>query len=625
MTKQIVSAVVAFALALTIVAPVATSAQSMMTTTTTTSMSSYAFTSNLTIGSRGADVIALQSFLEAKGLITIPAGVAKGYFGALTKNAVSAYQVMKGITPTAGYFGAITRGAVQADMAAMGGTTSTGTSTTCQFDAVTGAPIKKFDTNTGAQICPAIPGSTTTTTTTSGTEGTLDVRLASTPADNSNVRVQTDVPVYGIEFRARIADVNVQTVDLKVAVSNQGAIENPSTLVNTIKVWDGSNVIGTYPVSVGTFTKDQNQVYYYRISGLNFMVPKDATKVLSFSFSTNSIDTDRTVTISGYNSSSVRATSGNNISSFYDISALSRVHTFKKPGTSNLTLSAAGNTLRSMNYRVNGNDTLQGVTLATFNLKSQTGDSTLLTVNASTTASGTAPTTLYLYNGSTLLKSKSVSSVGTLSNVSFDNLDTTAGAMVAQSDTPTTFTIKADFPSNTINGTYASTTITSVVFQTPNGNTANANGNAVTNVNQYVYTAAALYTLVGTPTVAVTSDQNGKTISAVATFNFNVTALGANVTLPVGSDFDIRFATSSANLGIMANSVSATVIPNNTISDGSTATVNVTASIASSSLPAAGLYTAYVNSIRWVASSTTVTQAYGLDDFKTPSAFNNVK
>jgi hypothetical protein len=613
--KKILTAALAFALAFSVVAPVATSAQSM-------TMMSNGFNMSLTIGSRGANVVMLQSFLEARGLLTMPAGVAKGYFGPLTKSAVVAYQISKGVTPTSGYFGPLTRAVANADTSV----TTTTTTTTCPTGFTCSAnPATTVTCPTGF-TCTANPGTTTTTTTTtstSGVEGTLDVRLAATPTDNSNIRTQADVPVYGLEFRARINDVSVQTVDLKAVVTNLGSTENPATLINTIKVWDGSTLLATVPVNTSTFTKDQNQVYYYRISGINFLVPKDVTKTLTFSFSTNSIDTDRTVVLSGYNSASVRAVSGNGISSFYNASDLTRTHTFKKPGTSTLTLSAAGNTLRSMNYRVNGQDTLQGVTLAQFNLKAQSGNATLLTVSASTTASGTSPTTLYLYQGSTLLKSKSV--IAGSSTVSFDNLDTTAGASVAGNDTPVTFTIKADFPSNTSNGTFASTTVTSVVYQTPNGNTAVASGAAVTNQNQYVYTAAAVYTLAGTPSVTVTSDQNGKTISAVATFNFNVTALGANVTLPIGSNFTVKFATSSVGTQIAADSVSATVIPNNNISDGSTATVSVTASVASSSLPVAGLYTAYIGAISWTAGTTTVNQTYGLDDFKAPSAFNNVK
>jgi peptidoglycan hydrolase-like protein with peptidoglycan-binding domain len=575
--KKFFSFALVLALAFSFVAPAATDAQAMT------------YTRSLTVGARGADVTSLQMFLQSKGFFPATQA-ATGFFGPLTRTALAAYQTSKNIAPAAGFFGPITRAAVNAE-----GTTPT---------------------------TPTVPGTTTPTTPgLTGVEGTLDTRLATTPTDNSNVRTQTDVPVYGVEFRARIAPVAVQTMDLRVSSVVNSSAENPATLINTIKVWDGSTVLATVPVNMTTFIRDSNQNYYVRISGLNFVIPQDTTKVLTVSFSTNSIDSDRTVTVSGYNTASVRAVSGNGVSSFYDISSFSRQHTFKKPGSSSLTLSAAGNTLRAQNFRANGQDELKNVTVATFNLKSQTGDSKLLTVNASTTASGTAPTRLALYNGSTLVKEVNVVNGSAV----FNNLDTASGNVIPGNDTPVTFTVKASYPTTVVNASFSSTTINSVVYETPNGTSATASGSAVTNANQYVYGQAANYTLVGTPTISVVSDQAGKTISAVATFNFNVQALGGNVTLPTGTNFDIRFATNSVAT-VAANSVSATVIPNNNIADGSTAQVTVTASIASSSLPVAGLYTAFVNSITWTAGSApAVTQTYGLDDFKSPSAFNNVK
>ncbi len=614
--KKFITTVVAFALALSVVAPVAASAQTS---------ASYTFNTNLTIGSRGNDVVALQSFLEAKGLLVIPAGVAKGYFGALTRSAVAAYQTQKGITPTAGYFGPITRAAVMAD-----GGVSTGTpgcSAGAAFNSITGQPCTSgpvatpgcpagalYNSQTG-QACSTSQGPINT-----GVEGSLDIRLASTPADNSNVRTQTDVPVYGLEFRARIADVVVQTLDLQVSTTLSSAAENPSTLINTIKVWDGSTLLATVPVSLNSFTKDQNQVYYIRLSGLNFVVPKDVTKTLTVSFSTNSIDSDRVLTIDGYNTSSVRAVSGNGVNSFYSIdgSGYTRTHTFKKPGSSTLTLSSPANTLRSQNYRVNGNDVLYGVTLGQFNLKSDTGPSTLLTVNSTTTVSGTMPTTLYLYNGSTLLKSKTVPSSGV---VTFDNLDSAgAAAVVAQSDVPTTFTIKADFPSNTSNGTYASTTIGTVTYQKPSGSSADAAGSAVTNANQYVYTKAAVITLKSAPTITVSNPSvSTGTTTMTATFPLSFKALGGNIVVPgtTGAEFTVVFSNGTP---YTATAKSVVTIPNNDIADGSTADVTVTASVNPSVALTNGLYNAAITSIAWNAGNGTTTQTYGLEDFKTSQA-----
>ena len=74
---------------------------------------SGSFTRDLTLGSQGADVTALQTLLisantgsAARELAT--AG-ATGYFGALTQRALAEYQAAKGISPAAGYFGALSR------------------------------------------------------------------------------------------------------------------------------------------------------------------------------------------------------------------------------------------------------------------------------------------------------------------------------------------------------------------------------------------------------------------------------------------------------------------------------------------------------------------------------------
>lgn len=74
--------------------------------------STYNFTMDLTIGSRGADVSALQQMLIDAGLLAIPAPT--GYFGELTRAALAKWQAAHGVAPAAGYFGPITRAAILA-------------------------------------------------------------------------------------------------------------------------------------------------------------------------------------------------------------------------------------------------------------------------------------------------------------------------------------------------------------------------------------------------------------------------------------------------------------------------------------------------------------------------------
>ncbi len=74
----------------------------------------YNFTRDLTLGSKGDDVKALQQFLNSKGFTVAASGAGSAgnettYFGSLTQAALAKYQASVGISPTAGYFGPKTR------------------------------------------------------------------------------------------------------------------------------------------------------------------------------------------------------------------------------------------------------------------------------------------------------------------------------------------------------------------------------------------------------------------------------------------------------------------------------------------------------------------------------------
>ncbi|MBC7981909.1 peptidoglycan-binding protein [Candidatus Parcubacteria bacterium] len=77
-------------------------------------LSSSAFTRNLTIGATGSDVVALQRFLNTNGFTVASSGAGSrgnesSYFGQATAEALARFQASKGIAPASGYFGAVTR------------------------------------------------------------------------------------------------------------------------------------------------------------------------------------------------------------------------------------------------------------------------------------------------------------------------------------------------------------------------------------------------------------------------------------------------------------------------------------------------------------------------------------
>jgi murein DD-endopeptidase MepM/ murein hydrolase activator NlpD len=71
------------------------------------------FARDLTIGSKGEDVVILQDFLKEKGFfpLSVPS---TGYFGNITKTALIGFQKANKIEPAFGYFGVITRSKLNA-------------------------------------------------------------------------------------------------------------------------------------------------------------------------------------------------------------------------------------------------------------------------------------------------------------------------------------------------------------------------------------------------------------------------------------------------------------------------------------------------------------------------------
>jgi peptidoglycan hydrolase-like protein with peptidoglycan-binding domain len=84
---------------------------SAITSTPSTVKRGVLFTKDMKVGSRGADVAALQNRLGVSP--------ATGHFGELTKAAVVKYQISKGISPANGFVGAKTRASLNADASAI--------------------------------------------------------------------------------------------------------------------------------------------------------------------------------------------------------------------------------------------------------------------------------------------------------------------------------------------------------------------------------------------------------------------------------------------------------------------------------------------------------------------------
>src|SRR4051812_10545946 len=97
-TRKIAAGVLALSMVLISVASVVPSFAQAQT--------AGSFNSNLTVGSRGSQVSALQQVLIDGGYLTA-VSAPTGYFGAATRAALGKWQAAVGISPAAGYFGPI--------------------------------------------------------------------------------------------------------------------------------------------------------------------------------------------------------------------------------------------------------------------------------------------------------------------------------------------------------------------------------------------------------------------------------------------------------------------------------------------------------------------------------------
>jgi len=172
------------------------------------------FTRDLTLGSTGADVVALQTFLETRGVMTIPAGVSKGYFGPLTRQALAQYQAAAGIAPAVGYFGPLTR----ANLA-----------TVCK------------PTN---PTTPTTPGNQVL----SGGEASLESYDALSKYSNEDLEEGETGKVFAAEFSVEDGDIRLERVDVRVEAVNESKEDEPWKQIDELVLYMNGKKVATKDV-----------------------------------------------------------------------------------------------------------------------------------------------------------------------------------------------------------------------------------------------------------------------------------------------------------------------------------------------------------------------------------------
>lgn len=372
---------------------------SLQGTTVTTGTS---ITSDLTIGSAGAQVSALQQSLVSQGHLVMPAGVAMGYFGSLTKAAVMKWQAANGVSAT-GYFG----------------------------------PISRAKYNTSAPETTTTTGTVVGSITTPGVEGTITVTKNPNPASGTKLyEADGKRSVLGIKIEAKTSDMKVERVklDLDHVTGTTLADQNFYNKIATkVYVMDGSTVLGSMDLNSSTVIKDGSD-YFITISGFSIVVPKNTIKVLTVALDARSTwDTDYdTETFSvGVPANGVRSIDGVGVNQYGPATAFS--NSFTTEGdlaeSATLTVSTASDNPQDNEVictRSSTEDECDRLEILKMSLKAEKDDVLLtdVVVNLQKTGTGSASTSAaYLYDGNTLVGSATSQNFNAQTSVTFATID----------------------------------------------------------------------------------------------------------------------------------------------------------------------------------------------------------
>jgi len=504
------------------------------------------FTQNLTIGSTGAEVTALQQMLVAQGRLVMPVGVAYGYFGSLTQAAVASWQAANGVSPAAGYWGPISR----AKYASMGGTTTTTTTT---------------------------GGTTTTTTTggvitTTGVEGTVTVSLNPSPAGVKLYEGETSKDVLGIKLEAKSSDIKIERVKLKLDENDTTSTSDTDfyrKIADKIYIKDGSTVLGSADLNINTVVKDGTS-YYITISGLSFVVPKGSTKVLTVALDAlgawddtfNSDSWRLTVPIDG-----VRGVDGAAVNQYGPATAFNRDFTSESELSESATLAVSLNANSPLANQVictssSTEDECDELELLRADFRAEKDNVTLtdLIVDVNMTGADTATaTTAWLYDVSASPAVK-VGSATLVELTGSDSATFTDIDYIIPVNTTKTLSVKVD-----IRGVDAASNSFDANIDTGDVTSENAAGTGLTESGSAtgktieVRKVGPQLTLVsksittdgvpqGSPFAGGTS-----TSTLTATFNFKVKAVGGDLTLGTTASGTPLFASSTGSFALYRN------------------------------------------------------------------------
>jgi peptidoglycan hydrolase-like protein with peptidoglycan-binding domain len=185
----------------------------------------------------------------------MPAGVAMGYFGTLTKAALAKYQAEAGISPAAGYFGPITRAKLNGMVVTVPGTPGT----------VGNCPTGWTCTGPGTGI------------TTPGVEGTISITQNNSGIASTVYEGDDMVAILGFDVEAKTSDMAVQRIKLDLDEDDGSDTKFYNKIFRKLYVTSGGSTLASIDLNSSTVVKDGAN-YFITLTGFNLVVPKNTKK-----------------------------------------------------------------------------------------------------------------------------------------------------------------------------------------------------------------------------------------------------------------------------------------------------------------------------------------------------------
>lgn len=478
-----------------------------------TAAPTFNYTRNLTIGSTGADVSAIQQYLVSKGFLTMPAGVAYGYFGNLTRSALAAYQASVGL-PGTGYFGPMTIAHLRALPPVAGNNGNNGNQNGGNQNGNNGDVLQ-------------------------GDEGDFrNFEILGSPS-NEDVNEGERKQVFGFEFEAEDSDIRVDRLDL--IFTPVGNDNRPSEFIRTITLYKGNTQIGTKNVGNRNDWSEDNDVYRVRLNNLhrtNSIVREGDTAQFFVEITAqNNLDSgdlpqryEIAIADEG-----LRAIDAEGINLYEGDESDTVTVNFEEADSGELEITLGGSENRDRTERVNENSRSSNIELLNFTVESENSDSVIedVTIRVAT-SSGTSNTinniarTVRLVVDGDVIKTKSIPANSNASvNITFDNLD----YEIEQGD-EVTFEVQADIneqDGNFANGAGLQVTLLSIEAEDEQGDDITETVNETGGVVAFYTSGISARFVSSSATKSFVADDAGEKDRNEYVIRFDLTAYGEDI------------------------------------------------------------------------------------------------